>query len=199
VEKAKHCTMPLQQFFLLLIIITQMATYSSLFDQQPGLFVISLRLLNLRLHAAGYTQLYRLSPLRSSYVKTHVSFLFSPSLSLSLSLSSTLLTSTQRKTVGAFVEIDVSAVPGLFQYFRSLDNVDAKVKQSMERGALERAGIRKGKRGAANDTISGANQKMEQLYNDKVTPAQKKLYKRPTPRVRAKLLLACLLVHSGPF
>lgn len=121
-----------------------------------------------------------------------------PSLSLSPSsiTPSTPLTNTQRKTVGSFVDIDVSAVPGLFQYFQSLDNFDANVKLSME-DALGRTGLRKGKRGAAEDTISGANQMMEQLYKDQVTQDQKKHFKRPTPRVRSNC--CCLLLVEQPF
>lgn len=42
-------------------------THAALFDLQPGLFLISLRLLNLRLAAAGKDS-YRLSPMRSSCV-----------------------------------------------------------------------------------------------------------------------------------
>lgn len=143
-------------------------THAALFDLQPGLFLISLRLLNLRLAAAGKDS-YRLSPMRSSCV----------SLSL-LSLLSHHPCSS--KTVGSFLDVDILATPGLFEYLSSCFPGTELAKSLAD--ALERTGVTKGKRKTKGESISAKNHVLEELCED-VTEELWKRYKRTKPSVRS--------------
>jgi hypothetical protein len=153
----------------------QPRTYPALFDQKPGLFVLSLRLLNLRLRLAGYKDPYRLSPLQTRWV----------------ALSSFSLTRSS-KTVGAFVEIDIAAMPGLFEY---LGKQRPELKDSLD-AALAVAGVGKGIRKTSGSSISAANHVMEELYTNDVTKEQKEQYKRPHAQVHTVKPVRSL--HTDP-
>src|SRR5271163_1061038 len=85
--------------------ILQLHTYNMLHKEKPGLFAVSLRLLNLHLRAWGTPdrKLYRISPLHDSY-------------EMKLPCSFICLICNNRKTIGALVDVDVTAMVGVMKF-----------------------------------------------------------------------------------